>query len=125
MSQFQFVPSTKDLLSFLREQNLTTEQQEFVREKIGAGTGESGGGLVSFETLSQSFNAYPKAINYSSGRVSSVVYTLPNSSTITKTINYTGDKVTSVVLSGATPPGIALTKTFTYSGDDLVGVAYA
>jgi hypothetical protein len=45
MSQFQFFPSTRDLLSFLREQNLTTEQQEFVREKIGI-DGLGGGSLT-------------------------------------------------------------------------------
>lgn len=46
MSQFQFVPSTKDLLSFLREQNLTAEQQQFVRTKIGVDGGGGGGSLT-------------------------------------------------------------------------------
>ncbi|MFO0453427.1 MAG: hypothetical protein ACK52I_33020 [Pseudomonadota bacterium] len=81
--------------------------------------------VESFETVSQSLSAFPAAINYSSGRISSIVYTLPNASTITKTINYTGDRVTSIVLSGATPAGIQLTKTLTYTGDNLTGVSYS
>jgi hypothetical protein len=78
-----------------------------------------------FETVSQSLSAYPATINYSSSRVSTIVYTLPGPTTITKTINYTGDKVTSIVLSGATPSGISLTKTLTYTGDNVTGVAYS
>jgi hypothetical protein len=78
-----------------------------------------------FETVSQSLSALPQTITYSSGRISTIVYTLPNNSTITKTINYTGDKVTSVVLSGATPSGIQLTKTLTYTGDNITEVSYS
>jgi hypothetical protein len=78
-----------------------------------------------FETVSQSLSALPQTITYSSGRISTIVYTLPNNSTITKTINYTGDKVTSIVLSGATPSGIQLTKTLTYTGDNITGVSYS
>ena len=81
--------------------------------------------VESFETVSQSLSAFPAAINYTSGRISSIEYTLPNASTITKTINYTGDRVTSIVLSGATPAGIQLTKTLTYTGDNLTGVSYS
>jgi len=80
---------------------------------------------VTFETVSQSLNAYPHAINYTTGRITSIVYTLPNASTITKTINRTGDKITTIVLSGATPSGISLTKTFTYTGDNITGIAYS
>jgi hypothetical protein len=78
-----------------------------------------------FETVSQSLAALPKTINYSLGRITTVVYTLPNASTITKTVNYTGDKITSIVLSGTTPSGIQLTKTFTYTGDKITGVSYS
>jgi hypothetical protein len=79
----------------------------------------------SFETVSKSLASFPYTITYSSGRISTIVYTLPNNSTITKTINYTGDKVTSVVLSGATPSGIQLTKTLTYTGDNITEVSYS
>jgi hypothetical protein len=78
-----------------------------------------------FETVSQSLASLPHTISYSSGRVSTVVYTLPNASTITKTVNYTGERVSTIVLSGATPSGIQLTKTLTYTGDQLTGVAYS
>jgi hypothetical protein len=80
---------------------------------------------VTFETVSQSLGSHPHTINYSSGQISSIVYTLPGPTTITKTINYTGDRVTSIVLSGATPSGISLTKTLTYTGDNLTGVSYS
>lgn len=84
------------------------------------------GGLPNtFETVSQSLGAYPATINYESDRISSIVYTLPGPTTITKTINYTGERVTSIVLSGATPAGISLTKTFTYTGDNITGISYS
>jgi hypothetical protein len=83
------------------------------------------GGGSTFETVNRNLSAYPHAINYASGRISSIVYTLSGPTTITKTINYTGDRVTSIVLSGATPSGISLTKTITYTGDNITGVAYS
>ena len=79
----------------------------------------------SFETVSQALSALPRTINYSSGRVSSVVYTLPDTSTITKTINYSGDVISSIVLSGATPAGIQLTKTITRTAGVITGVSYS
>lgn len=81
--------------------------------------------LPTFETVAKNLRSLPFSITYSSGRLSSIVYTLPNASTITKTINYAGDKVSSIVLSGATPAGISLTKTFTYTGDNITGVSYS
>lgn len=78
-----------------------------------------------FETVNNNLQSLPHAINQTSGRITSIVYTFPNASTITKTINYTSDRVTSIVLSGATPSGISLTKTFTYTGNDLTGVSYS
>lgn len=79
----------------------------------------------SFETASQSLAALPQTINYSSGRVSSIVYTLPDTSTITKTINYSGDNISTIVLSGSTPSGIQLTKTISYTGSNITGVSYS
>jgi hypothetical protein len=90
-----------------------------------AGYGITNAVATTFETVSQSLGSFPHAINYSSGRISSIVYTLPGPTTITKTINYTGDRVTSIVLSGETPAGISLTKTFTYTGENITGVSYS
>jgi hypothetical protein len=87
--------------------------------------GADGSAASTFETVNRNLASYPHAINYTSGRISSIVYTLPGPTTITKTINYTGDRVTSIVLSGATPSGISLTKTITYTGDNITGVAYS
>jgi hypothetical protein len=85
----------------------------------------SGTAASTFESVASNLLAYPFAVTYSASRISTVVYTLPNASTITKTINYTSGRVTSIVLSGATPSGISLTKTFTYTGDNVTGVAYS
>lgn len=85
-----------------------------------------GGGLAeSYETVNKNLKAYAASYTYSTGRISTIVYTVPPSSTITKTFNYTGDLLTSIVLSGSTPGGIQLTKTITYSGSDISSVAYS
>ena len=77
-----------------------------------------------FESVSQNLNDYPKALNYTGGVLTSIVFTLP-SGTITKTLNYTDGVLTSIVLSGDTPGGIPLTKTLTYSAGVLVGISYS
>ena len=79
-------------------------------------------GLIdSYETVSKNLFGVPFDLNYSSGLLTSVVY----SNGITKTFNRTGTKITSIVLSGATPSGIALTKTLGYTGDNLTSVGYS
>ena len=79
----------------------------------------------SFETVNHNLDAYPKTINYVSGVVTTIPYTKPDLTTITKTFGYTAGKLTSVTLSGSTPADIDLTKTLVYSGDDLVSVSYS
>ena len=81
----------------------------------------SGGGGSTFETVSANLSAYGNVINYDiNGDVTSIVY----SNGVTKTMNYTLGDITSIILSGATPSGIALTKTLTYSNGDVVGITY-
>jgi hypothetical protein len=77
-----------------------------------------------FETVSKNLKSWNATLNYTSGALTSIVYT-DGTDTITKTLNYTGGVLTSIVLSGDTPGGISLTKTFTYTGDNLTGVAYS
>lgn len=77
-----------------------------------------------FETVSKNLKGNPYALNYTSGNLTSIVYTL-TSGTITKTLNYTGTKLTSIVLSGDTPNGIHLTKTLSYTGDTLTAITYS
>jgi hypothetical protein len=77
-----------------------------------------------FETVSKNLKGNPYALNYTSGKLTSIVYTLSNG-TITKTLNYTGEKLTSIVLSGDTPAGINLTKTLSYTGDTLTSITYS
>ena len=79
------------------------------------------GMIDSYETVSKNLAGVPYDLNYSSGLLTSVVY----SNDITKTFNRTGSKITSIVLSGATPGGIALTKTLGYTGSNLTSVGYS
>jgi hypothetical protein len=78
-----------------------------------------------FEAVAKNMRSLPSVSNYTGDNLTSVVYTLPDASTITKTLNYTGDNLTSIVLSGSIPAGIPTTKTLTYDGDNLIGVNYA
>lgn len=77
-----------------------------------------------FETVSKNLKGNPYTLNYTSGKLTSIIYTLP-SGTITKTLNYTGDKLTNVVLSGAIPIGIQTTKNLAYTDDTLSTITYS
>lgn len=77
-----------------------------------------------FETVSKNLKGNPYVLNYTSGKLTSIVYTVVGGN-ITKTMNYTGDKLTSLVLSGNTPNGISLTKTLSYTGDSLINITYS
>lgn len=87
---------------------------------------ESGGGSAqeTFESVSKNLKSYPYSLNYTSGVLNSIVYTVPGG-TITKTLNYTGNNLTSIVLSGNTPEGITLTKTLSYTSGNLTSVTYS
>lgn len=75
----------------------------------------------SFETVAKNLSADDATFNYTGDQLDSIDY----AAGITKTFNYTGDTLDSIILSGATPGGIALTKTLTYTGDALTDIAYA
>lgn len=77
-----------------------------------------------FETVSKNLKGNPYVLNYTSGKLTSIVYTVIGGN-ITKTLNYTGEKITSIVLSGNTPNGISLTKTLSYTGDSLINITYS
>jgi hypothetical protein len=79
---------------------------------------------ITFETVSKNLKQYNYALNYTSGTLTSIVYTVPSVGTITKTLNYTSGLLTSVVLSGSTPLSIQLTKTLTYTSGVLTSIAY-
>jgi hypothetical protein len=93
---------------------------KYVTASSIAGLGGGGGGSDSFETVAKNLAADDATFNYTGDQLDSIDY----SSGITKTFNYTGDTLDTIVLSGATPGGIALTKTFTYTGDALTDIAY-
>jgi len=80
----------------------------------------------SFEKVNKNLKAANATLNYDvNSNLTSIVYSLPGSRSITKTFNYTGNNLTSIVLSGDTPNNIKLTKTLSYTGDNLTGVAYS
>lgn len=85
----------------------------------------SGGSEETFESTSKNIKAYPYVLNYTGDNLTSIVYTLPVSGTITKTFGYTGDKLTTITLSGDTPSGIDLVKTLAYTGDNLTSITYS
>jgi len=89
------------------------------------GSGGGGGLAETFETVSKNLKAYDYTLNYTSGALTSIVYALGGSLTITKTFNYTSGTLTSIVLSGSTPSGIDLTKTFTYTSGSLTSIGYS
>lgn len=78
---------------------------------------------ITFETVSKNLKSYPATYTYSSGILSSIIYTT-DSGSITKTFNYTSGLLTSIVLSGNTPSNILLTKSFGYSGSTLINTSY-
>lgn len=78
-----------------------------------------------FETVSKNLKSKPFVLNYTTGLLTSIVYTVGVGQTITKTLNYTGGVLTSIVLSGDTPSGISLTKTLNYTGSSLTSVSYS
>ena len=93
---------------------------------LGSGNIDISGGSAeqTFETVSKNLKAYPATFNYTTGTLTSIVYTLPVG-TITKTLNYTTGTLTSIVLSGNTPSGIDLTKTLVYSGGIITSITYS
>ena len=76
---------------------------------------------ASFESVSKNLRAYDFTLNYTSGELTSVVY----SNGVTKTLSYTEGELTAITLSGSTPDGIDLTKTLTYTAGELTAVAYS
>ena len=86
-----------------------------------AAIAEMQGYVITFEAVSRNLPSEGVSYGYSGGNLTEITY----ANGVVKTLNYTGDTLTSIVLSGATPAGIALTKTLTYSGDDLTGAVYS
>lgn len=86
--------------------------------------GDTGAAIEAFETVSKNLESAPYTLSYTTGTLTSIVYTVA-AGTITKTLGYTGDKLTTIILSGDTPVGIDLTKTLSYTGDDLTGIVYS
>jgi hypothetical protein len=77
-----------------------------------------------FETVSKNLKSWNAAFNYTTGLLTSIVYT-SGAQTITKTFNRTAGALTSIVLSGDTPSGIDLTKTLNYTTSVLTSISYS
>ncbi len=81
------------------------------------------GGVVSFETVNQNLKAYNATVTYNpDGTMATMVFAVPG---ITRTFSYSLGLLTSIVLSGNTPPGIALTKTMGYTGSNVTSITYS
>lgn len=78
---------------------------------------------VTFETLAKNLKSYPYVINRTDAQITSIVYTLPSSLTITKTLNYTDTRITSITISGPAIPN-TYTKFLAYLGADIVSASY-
>lgn len=77
----------------------------------------------SFESVAKNIKAFDATLNYTSWKLTSIVYDSWVTIT-TKTLNYTGDKLTSIVLSWDLPWGIQTTKTLSYTWDNLTSITY-
>jgi hypothetical protein len=81
---------------------------------------------ITFETLSKNLPAYPYSVNYVSGAISNVVYTIPSSGTVTKAFTYAlSGLITGISLAG---PGLGTaiyTKNLSYTGTSLSGATYS
>jgi hypothetical protein len=80
----------------------------------------------SFETIARNLAAHPTTFERDAeGNLLRAIYDLGGGRAIIKTLEREGDQLVRVVLSGDTPPGIALTKTLQRDGaGQLVGIAY-
>jgi hypothetical protein len=87
-------------------------------------TGPAGSVEESFESVSKNIKSWNAALVFTTGQLTSIVYT-SGPSTITKTFNYTSGVLTSLVLSGDTPSGIQLTKTLGYVSGSLSTITYS
>jgi hypothetical protein len=74
----------------------------------------------SFETTSKNLVSAGLTLNYTSGTLTSIVYT----NGITKTFTYTSGVLTQITLSGSTPSGILLNKNLTYTSGTLSSISY-
>jgi len=79
----------------------------------------------SFEVTSKNLKAYPAALTWTNGQLTSMEYSLGGGLSVTKTLNYSGGQLDSIVLSGDTPGGINLTKSLTWVNGTLTEVSYS
>ena len=81
---------------------------------------------TSYETLNKNLSAYNYVINRSGSTITSIVYTLPNTQTITKAFTYNGSgQITSMSISGVPLGSTVYTKNLAYSGTFVSGASYS
>lgn len=78
-----------------------------------------------FELLSKNAKSNPYVINRTGNQITSIVYTLLDSSTITKTFNYSLAKLTSISITGTSLNNLSYTKTLSYTGDVVTSASYS
>lgn len=78
-----------------------------------------------FEAISKNLKTYPYTFNYTGDVLTSIVYSIGDGDTITKTLGYTSGVLTSITLSGELPPQLfKTTKTLTYTDGKLTSIGY-
>ena len=95
------------------------------------GTGTISGSVVSgeyieqsFETISKNLNQYPYSLNYYSGVLTSVIYSLGTGLNISKNLEYNNSGLLVKVSLSGSVPSVSLNKNLLYSGSSLTGVYY-
>jgi hypothetical protein len=95
------------------------------------GTGAVSGSVVSgdyieqsFETVSKNLNQYPYSLNYYSGTLTSVVYSISTGLNISKNLEYNNSGLLIKVSLSGNVPSVSLNKNLLYSGSNLTGVYY-
>ena len=78
-----------------------------------------------FELLSKNAKSNPYVINRTGNQITAIVYTLLDSSTITKTFNYSLAKLTSISITGTALNNLTYTKTLSYTGDVVTSASYS
>lgn len=80
--------------------------------------------LVTFDTLSKNLKSYPYTLARSGAQITSITFTLPDTSTIVKAFTYSGSQIASIAISG---PSLVstYTKILQYSGSDITGATYS
>lgn len=87
--------------------------------------GPEGTFQTTYETLNRNLSAYDYVINRTGSVITSIVYTLPSTETITKEFTYNGSLIESMAIYGVPLGSTVYTKNLAYSGSFVSGASYS